>query len=638
MGHSPGLHSTRRADRNHWMRLPFVVAPIVALAALGGCEAGKSKLDENRGDAVDALWGLAPAGTELGIVASPRAVGLAFRGIGAVRGLTAQPDLAPAKEQFDAIAKAMFGSETATPQDAGFGDNKAFAMFATADGVLGIMPVADRDKFMAAKKGTRGSAEDTLEANTCRELRGYYVCTTKKEMFDKLGTGQMRGKLAAAGSRGDAELFAAGITLFGDTKGDLLVALQLEPGQAALHGRWMGKPSGMLEKVIGISSPRPNTDGTTGFVSLNAAPLLANLPSIPIAGGVTTDQLAASVEGPITATIPAGAIDIQIRIPLKDPAPATKIVENCSDVSTFFELAATQTPGACRIRLQGTNALELDIWVDGKEMRLGAKKGAPPAGAPGAVTQTAREIATSDWTASLWGRGTMLNLTGIQPTQGEVPEQVALGIHAMALVNELGAAAKVEADGVRFRAMIRTAFANPPDVVAKYVAVSGSDIITGKATEAGKQLAATAAGAPFAADYAAGQGGLMIPAAAIGLVSAVVIPAIARLMGGGGAPEEQTAEDMAQNGAPMGNADLTSLLVRAYVEEAYPKWKSENPGKTCPAKLDELAKYFGDDPGIPVLQDPWGHDLVMQCDAKGLVVISAGEDGKQGTDDDVRSM
>lgn len=616
------------------MRLPSVVT-LFALASGLGCEGGKSKLDSNRGDAVDALWALAPARTELGIVASPRAVELTFKAIAAVRGLMTQPDLAPAKPQLDDLAKAMFGSETATPQDAGFGD-KPFAMFATADGVIGVMPVADRDKFMAAKKGTRGSNEDTLEQNTCRELKGHYVCATKVEMFDKLGTGAMRGVLGAVGTRGDAELYVREMTLLGETKGDLLVTLQLEPGQASVAGRWVGKPSGTLEKLASVTSPRPATNGATGFVSFNAAPLLGSLPSIPIAGGVTTDQLAATMVGPITATIPSGTIDIQVRIPLKDPAPAMKIVENCPDVGALMELAQQQKPGACRIRLQGTNALELDIWVEGNELRLGANKGPAPAGKPGALTAVGRELANRDWTGSLWGRGTMLNLSGIQATQGEVPDQIALGIHAMALVNELGAAAKVEADGVRFQAFMRTAFANPPDVVAKYVAVSGADIVTGRATDGGKQLATTAPTSPFAADFAAGQGGLMIPAAAIGLATAVVIPALSRLLGGDGGelpPDDPTGGQM-----PMGNTELAQLLVRAYVEEAYPKWKTDNAGKSCPAKLDELAKYFGDNPGIPVMQDPWGHDLVMQCDAKGLVVLSIGEDGKPGTADDIRSL
>jgi hypothetical protein len=618
----------RRADRNLGMRS---LALLGVASLFGGCEGGKSKLDADRAADVDALWKLAPDGTELGLVASPRAVDLTFRAIAAVRELTAQPDLAPLKSSLDNVARGMFGSETATPEDAGFSAQQPFAMFATSDGVIGIMPVGDRDKFMAAKRGKRGSAEDTLEANTCRMLDKHYVCTTDVKLFDRLGKGSLAGKVKGTGVRGDAELVMTGLPLLGENKGELAIAARLGQGTVDLSGTWTGTPDGVLGKLVGVTAPHPDTSGAAGFVSFNAAPLLASLPSIPIAGGVTTDQLAAAMTGPISAVIPSGSIDIQVYIPLKDLKPATTILENCADIATFFKLAEKQTPGACRVVLQGTNALELDIWVDGSTLRFGAHKGPAPVGKPGALTAVARELAAQDWTASLWGRGTMLNLSGIAPAQQEVSDQIALGIHAMGLVNELGTAAKVTAGGVKFRVFLRTVWANPDDVVAKYIAVPGKDIITGKATEVGQALAATAPQTPFAADFGAGQGGLMMPAAAIGLATSVVIPAIAQYIGGGETPAEPT-------GPAMQQGDLVKLLVEAYVKEAYPKWKTDHPGKSCPDKLEELAKYFGENPGIPVLEDPWGHPLVMRCDDKGLAIISLGEDGKQGTGDDVISQ
>lgn len=603
---------------------------LLALVVMAGC-GNKSKLDTDRGATVDALWDLAPDGTELGIVASPRAVGLAFRGIAALRALTAQPDLAAAKEQLDVLAQGMFGGEGATPEEAGFAADRAFAMFATTDGVLGIMPVGDRDKFMAAKGGTRGSAEDTLDGNTCREIDRRYVCATKPEMFARLGKGSLRGKVAAAGMRGDAEMYMTGVTLLGPSKGELAIAAVLERGELSVRGRWTGTPSGPLEKLAGVTAPHPPTTGASGFLAFHAGPLLASVPSLPIAGGVSTDQLAASLAGPISVVIPSGSIDIQLSAPLNDVKHATTIVEHCNDVGALFKLAATQSPGACRIVLQGTNALELDIWVDGTTLRVGAKKGPLPVGKVGSLTPVGRDLATSDWTAALWGRGTMLNLTGIQPSTEEVPEQVALGIHAMALVNELGTAAKVEATGVSFRAYLRTAWANPDDVVDRYIAISGNEIVTGKATEIARAIADSAPKSPFAADFAAGQSGLMIPAAAIGIATSVILPAIARYVGG----SEDAGEEQAPTGPPMDNKDLAQLLVRAYVEEAYPQWKEKNPGKNCPATLEELSALFGGDPGVPVLNDPWGHPLVMKCNDSGLTVISVGEDGKQGTDDDL---
>src|ERR1043165_4571088 len=192
-----------------------------SVLALASCGSHKSKLDVDRGADVDAMWDLAPDDTQLGLVASPRAVGLAFRGVSAIRDLSAQPDLEPAKPQIEMIVKGIFGSETGTAADAGFSDKLGFAMFATSDGVLGVMPVVDRDKFMATKHGTRGTgsnAEDTLEGNTCRELRGHYVCASRPEMFDRLGKGSLHGKVKA-GERGDAELFMKNVSLLGEAKG-----------------------------------------------------------------------------------------------------------------------------------------------------------------------------------------------------------------------------------------------------------------------------------------------------------------------------------------------------------------------------------------------------------------------------------
>ena len=37
--------------------------------------------------------------------------------------------------------------------------DRAFALFSTDDGMLAVMPVGDRDKFMTSRDGARGSAD-----------------------------------------------------------------------------------------------------------------------------------------------------------------------------------------------------------------------------------------------------------------------------------------------------------------------------------------------------------------------------------------------------------------------------------------------------------------------------------------------
>jgi hypothetical protein len=601
---------------------------LLVLVVLAGCRGGKSKLDLDRGADADALWALAPDGTELGIVATPRAVGLAFRALDAVRDLANHPELAPVKPQIDQLVKGLLGSETGTPAGAGFGTDKPFAMFATASGVLGVMPVGDRVKVMTAKQGQLGSNEDILEGNRCRTIRGMYICASDDAMFERVGKGTLRGKLASAGARGDAELYMATFPLLG-AKGELAIAAQLEPGQIDVSGRWSGMPPAMLARAGGLAAPRIDTTGVAGFVAVNVQPLLAGAPAIPIAGGVTLDQLAASLHGPVSAVIPAGSVDIQVHAPLVDPVPATTALARCDELAQFFELAKTQTPGACRFILQGTSSLELDAWVEDMTLRFGAKKGAVTAGKAGAVTRVARELASGDWTAALWGRGTMLNTAGVTPvTGGEVPPQIAIGIHALALVNELGTAVKVEATGVGFRMFVRTAWTNPPEVVKKLVAISGADVLTGTAGEPAKAIAAAAPGTPFAVDFAAGQGGLMVPGAAIGLVSAVAIPAVMRLLGRGGEEPPDREPDPAR---------LADLLVRAYADEALPKWHADHPETWCPPSLAELATYFGDAAGVPVLVDPWGNKLQFVCNKGVFVVRSLGPDGVVDTDDDIEA-
>lgn len=605
----------------------------LALAAVG-CGNNKSKLDVDRGAEVDGLWDLAPDGTQLGIVASGRGMTMATRAVAAARQLATLPDFAAAKPQLDRVMTGLFGGADKTPADAGFATDRPLAVFVTKDGVLAIVPVADRDKFVAAKAGTRGDI-DKIAGNSCKPVGDHYVCVSGDAMYARIGKGSLKGKPAIAGARGDIELFAGGFSLLGDTKGDLAVIAQLDGGEVAVRGKWTGAPGGVLAKMIGVKAPKVDVSGASGFVALDLAALLADLPPIPLAGGISLVDLAKSIPGPLSASIPTGAVDIQVHVPLSDPAPATTMLQHCDELANVFELAKTQTPGACRFALQATNALELDAWVEGKELRLGAHKGPAPAGNGDGMTTVGKELATGDWSAELWGRGTMLNLTGVTPATEDLPPQAALGIHAIALVNELGAALKVEKDSVAFRVYLRTAWANPPEVFAKVVAIGGSEIVKGTATQPAKVIADGAAGSPFAADFKAGQGGLMVPAAAIGLFSAVAIPAFMRYMrgGSGGGDDEQPGGP-----SPVDPQQLLGVLLNVYVEEAYPQWQAENPKSTaCPA-LADLRKYLGQiPPEVPVDVDPWGHTLHVKCENKQLHVWSDGPDGQDGTGDDVRS-
>jgi len=85
--------------------------------------------------------------------------------------------------------------------------------------------------------------------------------------------------------------------------------------------------------------------------------------------------------------------------------------------------------------------------------------------------------------------------------------------------------------------------------------------------------------------------------------------------------------------------DIAELTVKKYAYEAYGGWSQANPNKSCPEKLEDLNEFMNNKD----IKDPWGTDYKMFCGptlppgAKGLAVMSAGEDQKEGTNDDLKS-
>ena len=85
--------------------------------------------------------------------------------------------------------------------------------------------------------------------------------------------------------------------------------------------------------------------------------------------------------------------------------------------------------------------------------------------------------------------------------------------------------------------------------------------------------------------------------------------------------------------------DVAAATVKKYAYEAYPSWSAAHPDKGCPDKLEDLNEYMNNKD----IKDPWGNNYKMMCGqslpagAKGLAVMSNGEDGKEGTADDVKS-
>jgi hypothetical protein len=275
--------------------------------------------------------------------------------------------------------------------------------------------------------------------------------------------------------------------------------------------------------------PRVDAGHTTGFAVVDLSTWLAAVPSVPLVPGLAADELARSVAGPLTATIRAGSNTIDTRIPLSDTAAAKKLVEQCDQLPPLRALGATVTDGSCHIPIPQM-LMEADAWIEGNELRLGKRGGAGPAGtAP--LTPIATELASRKWPLVVWGRGTILATPQMPPVpMGDQADMVAAMIRSFMLLDEMGLAMRMDGDTLHAVIAVRTAYANPDDVLAKLEAIKPEDFLAGRTGETAKAIAAASPGSPFAADLASGYNGLMIPTAAIGMMAAVAIPAFMQYM------------------------------------------------------------------------------------------------------------
>lgn len=72
---------------------------------------------------------------------------------------------------------------------------------------------------------------------------------------------------------------------------------------------------------------------------------------------------------------------------------------------------------------------------------------------------------------------------------------------------------------------------------------------------------------------------------------------------------------------------------------AYARWSIDHEA-ACPGSINVLVKYMNNKDDA---KDPWGNDFIMLCGAQappaadGFGIQSKGKDGKQGTEDDIKS-
>ena len=467
---------------------------------------------------VDALWAKAPAGAVGGLVVSPRAITMIDHGWHDVLAfMRTFPQFAPAEAEAEASLAKVGLTMDFTLGDVGLAPGKGFAVFAVDKDQVLLIPVADRDKFVAKMKGKRGGETDQLADLTCKPVEGWYGCSTKLALLDTLGKGSLRGKLDPVKARGDVE----GVVDVAPVKAAGVI--QIERGQVVASGVEGGVPAEVAKMLGSPVRARSDLEHNSGFAVMNIEPMLREVPPFPIAEGMTAADLAHAVGGPLTVTMATGALAIDARIPLKDDAPFKKIIEHCADIPPLAMIGAKVDGGTCHVPVPQYN-FAVDAWVEGKELRVGTKGASASGSAP--VSAIGAEIAGGEWHLAFWGHGTLLAESPFKlPDLAGMPDEAVMAIKAMVMMNEVGIAVKLDGDSVRFITSFRSAWANPDDVVAKIMKVPAEDVLLGKAGAAGKAIADAAPNSPFAADFKGGTQGVMIPVAAIGVLAAVAVPA-----------------------------------------------------------------------------------------------------------------
>lgn len=263
---------------------------------------------------LDALWAKAPDGAMVGIVASPRAIGMAEHAWHDVHAfLKSLPDFAPAEQAMtEELAKHGLAPDFAFA-DLGLGPAKGGAFFAVDDGrgMIAIVPLVDRDKLLATLKGTKGADGDQLGGSPCKPIDGgYYACASDGALFARLGKGKLRASLDAAKARGDVELVVASPVA-------VAAVAQLERGTLVVRGTVTGVPAMYTDKLGAPGDAHVDLDHAAGFATLDIARLLGDVPPGPAFAGVSFTDLVRSIGGPLTITIASGAFAFDARVPLR---------------------------------------------------------------------------------------------------------------------------------------------------------------------------------------------------------------------------------------------------------------------------------------------------------------------------------
>lgn len=506
------------------MMLAGALAVLAAGAACtrgGGARGGSLATSEESKRANDALWALAPKGWTSGVVVAPHGVALLDRAVARLYSLVAKLDSLAYVAR--TIERELQWKPGDTLGDHGLTSEKGAALFFHEDQLVVILPVNDRGRFVAKVGGQRQGEFDQLGPLRCKPVGAVYACASDEALLAQLGGGALGARHSAVEARGELELVARSFF------GEVALSMQLGEGAAAWQGLWRDPMPAVLP-YLGAPQRSHVASGHSGFLVFDVRPLFAEVPKLPVlASGLTTLDLLTSIAGPMQLAARPGGWRVELELPLRDAAAFTQLVQRCDQLPLLGKYGAPSGDG-CRLTFSDlTVPLSFELWVDGKTLRLGERK--PPPSAPVASTPLRQLLATEAWSAQLWGRGVSFDLVPtVRPAdpEGARISKALQGemLRMLALVGELGLGVRRGVDEARaplflFSGGVRTLFANPDDVIAKVLALTDEDVLSGAASARAKEIAAAAPSSPFAQDLAVGNLGVFLP---VGVLSAIAVP------------------------------------------------------------------------------------------------------------------
>ncbi len=482
------------------------------------------------GTEADKLWALAPKGTFAGAVISSHGAATVWQ---AIDTLQTQIKRVPALGEkftviYDQSMLALTGKAGGTFADAGIAPGAAAAFVGTQQMVL-VVPVIDRDKFVAAAKGQRASdlqnGVDVIDAMQCAPRKGFYVCASSLALLDQLGSGSLVGRVNSVGSRGDAEVVVdfdqAPPNALG-LKGTGALTLQLGDGQVLMRGV---VPRG-ADPVVAERKISLDTSCASGFILADIMPLLKAVP-----GGNADKAASAGIDGRFTAVMPAGQLDVDARLLLTNEKVATMAVGTCDTISANPIVTFAADDGICNITVPSVGAT-LQAWVQDNEVRLAHQKLGEGACLTLPRSALGTELADGNWHAAMWGRGFGIDAAMASfkdlPLNDLPPAQLAAAVRLFAVFSEMGVGLEARPDSTRFVLGLRTIFSNPPALVAELQQAFDAVAIGQPNSAVFAALAKKYPNSDFATDYAAGPVGLMVPVGVVGALAALAIPTFVR--------------------------------------------------------------------------------------------------------------